>query len=86
MPRPSKWTFLTNHAMVLREIAGRVGITERAVHRILADLSVNGYVLRRRVGRRTQYSVNPGRPFRHPLVKQLEVARLLEALDPRRRG
>jgi DNA-binding MarR family transcriptional regulator len=97
MARSSKWTFLTNHAMVLlqvwqdpdptvREIADRVGITERAVHRILADLSVNGYVLRRRVGRRTQYSVNPDRPFRHPLVSQLDVARLLEALDPRRRG
>ena len=56
------WTFLSNHAhvliclaatpdLVLREVAGRVGITERAVQRIVADLEHEGLVTRKRVGR-----------------------------------
>lgn len=46
---PARWTFLTNHAHVLlclardpelrlRDVAERVGVTERAVQRIVADL------------------------------------------------
>ena len=93
MSRSSRWTFLTNHAVVLlqvwqnpdltvREIAERVGITERAVHRILADLNDSGYLLRRRIGRRSHYSVSSERPLRHPLMGHVEVARLLQVLDP----
>ncbi len=92
MSRSSKWTFLTNHAVVLlevwhdpdltvREIAEHVGITERAVHRILADLSVAGYLLRRRVGRRSHYSVSSNHPLRHPLTSHVEVQQLLKVLD-----
>ncbi len=51
------WTFLTNHAQVLvciardpgvrlRDIGERVGITERAAHRIVAELADAGYVTR----------------------------------------
>ena len=72
MPRaeqPRPWTFLTNHAQVLlcladapdirlRDVAERVGITERAVQRIVADLSQAGYVKRDRVGRRNRYTVD----------------------------
>ena len=96
MSRSSKWTFLTNHAVVLlqvwqnpdltvREIAEHARITERAVHRILADLNGTGYLLRRRVGRRSHYSVSPDRPLRHPPMAHLEVERLLQALDSSRR-
>jgi DNA-binding MarR family transcriptional regulator len=60
---PHEWTFLTNHAHVLvciagdpnarvRDIAARVGITERAVARILFDLEDAGYIVRTRDGRR----------------------------------
>jgi len=63
------WGFLTNHAHVLlcvardprsraRDIADRVGITERAAQRILADLIVEGYVTRTKVGRRNHYVVD----------------------------
>ena len=55
------WTFLTNHAHVLlaiaedhdvrlRDIADRVGVTERAVQGILTDLEEGGYIVRERVG------------------------------------
>jgi len=93
MPRSSRWTFVTNHAIVLlqvwrnpnltvREIAEGVGITERAVHRILTDLSRASYILRKRVGRRSQYAVSTDRPMRHPMFEKMSVARLLTALDP----
>jgi DNA-binding MarR family transcriptional regulator len=89
--------FLTNHAFVLlqvsqnpdltvREIAEHVGITERAVHRILTDLTRAGYVQRTRVGRRSHYSVSPDGRFRHPLLEHFEVARLLAALDAEPKG
>ena len=83
------WTFLTNHAHVLlciaddpdirlRDIATRVGITERAAQKIVADLSADGYVSVTRVGRRNQYRIIPGGRFRHPLESQHEVSELLD--------
>jgi DNA-binding transcriptional ArsR family regulator len=72
------WTFLSNHSHVLvcvtrdpeirvSEVARRVGIGERAVHRILTDLEEAGYLTRTREGRRNRYSVHLDRPLRHPL-------------------
>ncbi|MQA75424.1 MAG: MarR family transcriptional regulator [Solirubrobacterales bacterium] len=85
------WDFLTNHAHVLmcvardpgirlRDIAGAVGITERAAHRILSELVAEGYVLRERQGRRNRYEIVPELPLRHPLLEQREVGELLEVL------
>lgn len=85
------WTFLTNHAHVLlciatdpgirlRDVAERVGITERAAQRIVAELAEAGYVSRTRVGRRNQYRVNGSLPFRHPLERHRDVGALLEVL------
>lgn len=64
------WTFLTNHAHVLlcladdpsarlRDVASQVGITERAVQRIVSDLHEEGYISIRKEGRRNAYSINP---------------------------
>lgn len=88
---PSGWTFLTNHAHVLvciatepdmrgRDIAQRVGITERAAQGIIADLVAGGYVTRTREGRRNRYTLNPELPLRHPLEREHSVGELLEAL------
>jgi DNA-binding IclR family transcriptional regulator len=87
----SSWTFLSNHAHVLlcvaanpdqtlHEMAVQVGITERAVQLILADLINCGYVERTRVGRRNHYLVHPEGPLRHPLQAHHQVADLLRAL------
>lgn len=87
----SGWTFLTNHAHVtlciaeepdirLRDIALRVGISERAVHQIVKDLEAGGYVMRTRVGRRNHYRVHPDQPLRHPLEHNHDVGELLAAL------
>ncbi|HSC91403.1 MAG TPA: winged helix-turn-helix domain-containing protein [Gaiellaceae bacterium] len=85
------WRFLTNHAHVLlsvagdpesraRDIAGRVGITERATQRILADLVGHGYLAKTKIGRRNRYAVNPRRPLRDSVAGDLEVGVLLDVL------
>jgi DNA-binding MarR family transcriptional regulator len=85
------WTFLTNHAQVLlcladtpdirlRDVAERVGITERATQRILAELVEAGYVKTERVGRRNRYTVDRQHAMRHSAQLGYEVGALLEAL------
>ncbi|MEW6582486.1 MAG: AsnC family transcriptional regulator [Actinomycetota bacterium] len=92
--RHRSWTFLTNHAHVmlciardpdvrLRDIAGQVGITERAAQGIVADLVAGGYVTRTRVGRRNRYQLVPALPLRHPLEHDRCVGELLELLTGR---
>jgi predicted ArsR family transcriptional regulator len=96
--KPTTWTFLTNHAQVLlclaetpdlrlRDVAERVGITERASQRILADLVDAGYVKTTRVGRRNHYTVDREHAMRHEAQVGYEIGALLEALprNPRRR-
>lgn len=88
------WTFLSNYAhvlvcmardrdMTLREIAEQVGITERAVHRLVCELEAAGVVTRSREGRRNHYELDLSLPLRHPLEDQRTVGDLLSALlDP----
>lgn len=92
---PARWTFLTNHAhvllciaqdpeTVLREVATRVGITERAVQRIVAELEADGYLVRERIGRRNRYVVTADLPLRHPVERHQPVATLLALVHGRR--
>lgn len=87
----SKWTFLTNHGHVFayvakypqtttRQIAAKVGITERAVQKVIKDLVDDGYVVRKKAGRNNIYAVNPNLPMRHPLEKDYSAKNLLDAL------
>ncbi|MFG1699686.1 helix-turn-helix transcriptional regulator [Nonomuraea sp. NPDC049309] len=87
--RRNGWTFLTNHARVLleiarhpqsrvRDIAVSIGITERAVQGIVSDLHQAGYVTIERVGRRNQYRLNPDGHFRHPTEAGLPVRLLID--------
>jgi DNA-binding MarR family transcriptional regulator len=91
MARPSRWTFLTNHAVVLlevwrnpdltaKELAGSALITERAVHRIHADLTEAGYLTRSRNGRKNHYSVSSHGRLRHPMFDRIPIEHLLELL------
>jgi DNA-binding IclR family transcriptional regulator len=70
----------------LRDVADRVGITERAAQRILADLVESGYVTRTRVGRRNHYTVNPTVQMRHELQRGLAIGSLLDLLRRYRAG
>ncbi len=85
------WTFLSNHSHVLicltqdpearlRDVAERVGITERAVLRIIAELEEGGILTRRREGRRNQYEIHLDQPLRHPVENHRTVGDLLGLL------
>jgi hypothetical protein len=89
--RSGNWTLLTGHGRVLVEIAGNpqarirdissvVGLTERTVQAIVADLEAAGYLTRSRTGRRTRYTVNPDSQFRHTAQKGIRVGPLLALL------
>ena len=89
--RQRGWTYLTNHALVLvcladdpyirlLEIAERVGITDRAVQKILADLESDGAIERTKEGRCNRYAVNDTHPLRHPLEAGRTVGQLVS--DP----
>ena len=85
------WTFLSNHTHVLlclamdgdariRDVADRVGLTERAVQRIITELEEAGTIERQRIGRRNHYVIHREIPFRHPLESTHSVGELLEVL------
>ncbi|CAN5354820.1 hypothetical protein BH23ACT3_BH23ACT3_20290 [soil metagenome] len=87
------WTFLTNHGHVMvcisqqpdiriADIARRVGIGERAAHRIVHDLISAGYATRTKVGRRNVYDVDLDRPLRHRLESAHRLGAILEPLRP----
>ena len=82
------WTFMSNHthvlvclaadgAQTLREVAAKVGVTERAVQRIVADLEEAGVLERQRDGRRNAYVINADVPLRHPLEAHCRIGDLI---------
>lgn len=86
--KEASWTFLTNHAhtllclarepsMRMRDIADRVGITERAVQSIVSELTSAGYIEKERQGRRNFYRVVLGLPLRHPIEQHRQVDDLI---------
>ena len=64
----------------LREVADRIGITERAVIKIVADLEAEGLVLRHREGRRNTYELRLDHPLRHPVEKHRRVSELVDLI------
>lgn len=87
----AKWTFFTNHAHVLfcisqdpditlREVAMRVGITERATQRIVAELEQGGYLQHERRGRRNHYELIYDVPLRHDIESHVAIGDILRVL------
>ncbi len=85
------WTLLTGHGHVLveiardpgariRDISAVVGLTERTVQAIVADLEAAGYLTRTRTGRRVRYTVNHDSLFRHPAQEGQRVGPFLSVL------
>jgi predicted ArsR family transcriptional regulator len=86
-----KRTFITNHALTLtflsrhpsitaRELAEKVGVTERAIRKTIADLAAEGYLEKTKEGRRVRYRINSQIPMRHPTQKDKMVGELLKVL------
>jgi DNA-binding IscR family transcriptional regulator len=86
-----QWSFLTNHARVLvciahdpgvrlRDIAERVGITERTAYGIVADLTDAGDIVKEREGRRNRYQVQAHQPLREPTARETSIGDVLDLL------
>ena len=89
--KKQEWTFLTNHGRVLaylakqprattREIAQEIGVTERAIQKVIHYLAKDGYIARHREGRCNRYTVHPELPMRHRMEREYVVGNLLSAL------
>lgn len=88
MAEETSWTFLTNHSHVLiclaqdsevrlRDVAIKVGITERAVQRIVAELEDAGVITRVRDGRRNHYEINREARLRHSLESHRTITEII---------
>ena len=85
------WTFLTNHAHVMlclaqhstmriRDLAIEVGITERAVQRIISELIDEGYLIRIKDGRRNEYKIENKLPLKHPVEAHKTIIDLVSLI------
>lgn len=95
----AQWRFLTNHARVLvciarddssrlRDIADALGLTERTVFGIVADLTEAGYVVKEKAGRRNRYRIQHHLPLRRRVGREPTIGELLGLLvdSPAGRG
>jgi predicted ArsR family transcriptional regulator len=90
----SNWRFFTNHFHVLlhvarypdarlSSVADEVGITERAAHRILTQLTREGYLTVTKHGRRNHYRVNDNTTLRHHSTLGVPLQPLLTLVNKR---
>ena len=88
VPATPSWTFFTNHAHVLlclagdpdlriRDLAALVGITERAVQRILRELASEGFLEVEKHGRRNHYTIHGDQHLRHVVEEHATVGDLI---------
>jgi predicted ArsR family transcriptional regulator len=93
----SRWFFLTKHALALgliagdpeitaRKIAGELGITERSVRKIIADLYSEGYIEKTRKANRNVYTIDRRLSMRHPTQCGVLIGDLLSTLSVKRRS
>jgi len=88
------WTFLTNHAHVLlclagdsamriRDIALEVGITERAVQRIISELTDCGYISIEKKGRNNIYRIHREMELKHKIESHKNIDDLISLIYDR---
>jgi DNA-binding transcriptional ArsR family regulator len=86
-----EWTFITKHAVALSliarhpritalELGAAMGITERAVRKLIADLYNAGYIRKKREGRGVRYRINPDLPLRQNTHREIAIGSFLESL------
>lgn len=85
------WTFITRHAVALSLIAKHpritaldlgkeMGLTERAVRKIIADLAASGYISKKREGRGVRYKIDSSLSLRQDTHREVAIGDLLESL------
>jgi len=88
----SDWNFFSNHAHVIfilslkesitiRELALEVGITERFAHKVISELSINGYVTINKKGRQNHYKVNQRKKLRHHIESHIKIGELIKLIS-----
>jgi len=88
----SNWTLLSNHGHVLvclsrdpearlRDVAADVGITERAVQKIVRDLQDGGMISVTKSGRRNSYRVHKKQTLRHHLEADCTLKDLIGVIN-----
>lgn len=88
------WTFFSNYAHVLvcltqepqpttREMAIYVGITERAVQRIVKKMIEEGFLNVAKEGRRNRYELDLDQRLRHPLESHKTIGEFLRLMNSR---
>jgi len=89
----AEWTFLTKHALALsliakyplitaQELAAAIGTTERQVRKIIADLYLDGYIDKKKIGRNIEYAINTDLKLRHSAHSEVGIGDFLAALKP----
>ena len=92
-----EWTFITRHAVALSliarnpritalELGANMGLTERAVRKIIADLYNAGYIKKKKEGRGIKYSINPEQTLRHDAHREVAIGSFLESLGWEKHG
>ena len=87
----SDWTFFSNYAHVLvclaekpdarlRDVAQRVGITERTALRLVTHLEDADILRRVKSGRRNNYVIDTRKQLRHPIESHCTVGELLATI------
>jgi DNA-binding transcriptional ArsR family regulator len=90
-----EWTFITKHAVALSliakhpritalELGADMGVTERAVRKIIADLYAAGYIGKKREGRGVRYRINPDLSLRQHTHREVDIGDLLTSLGWKR--
>jgi len=88
----SKWTLFSNHGHVLfclardpearlRDVAADVGITERAVQKIVRDLQDGGMISVTKSGRRNCYRIHKKQTLRHELEASCKIRDLIKVVN-----
>jgi predicted transcriptional regulator len=67
----------------MREIATIVGLTERAVQRIIDELTTSGFIAVTKDGRRNRYQIRMDHPLDHPVEQQCNLGELLRFMIPK---
>lgn len=87
----SEWTFFSHYAHVLiclaenprirlRDLADRIGVTERTAMRLIDRLDRAGVVRRTRHGRRNYYEIDTRGVLQHPIEPACTVEHLLRVV------
>ena len=90
-----EWTFITKHAVALSliakhsritalELGAAMGLTERVVRKIIADLYAAGYIGKKREGTGIRYRINPDLPLRQDTHLEVAIGDFLEPLGWKR--